>query len=52
MGDPFRDSIAAYWESVDAGTVHIGGYVWVNGAEQRWECDDDCPHPSHEGEQL
>lgn len=19
-----------------------------NDAEQVWECDDDCPHPSHE----
>ena len=28
---------------------HSGGrFVWRNEAELVWECNDDCPHPSHE----
>lgn len=29
-------------------TGHRGRFVWHNGAELLWECNDDCPHPSHE----
>lgn len=27
---------------------HLGSHVWKNGAELVWECDDACPHLSHE----
>ena len=52
MSDAIRKTIAAYWEAVEAGTVHSGGYVWINSAEQRWECDEDCPHPIHENASI
>jgi hypothetical protein len=28
--------------------VHAGGFVWRNGAEMEWECEEFCPHPSHD----
>lgn len=27
---------------------HAGGYVWRNGAEMEWECEEHCPHPDHD----
>lgn len=45
-------AIVMLWDHIEkahAGVVeHKGCFEWRNPAEQVWECDDDCPHPSHE----
>ena len=54
-------AIVALWDHIEKAHTatsgvrlmvgHEGDYVWRNSAELVWECEDDCPHPSHE-EQL
>lgn len=51
-------AIHALWQHIEEAHLpispdpHQGRYVWRNGAELAWECDDDCPHPTHEEQPM
>lgn len=47
---PIQNTVTSIPQTINLGPVHVGGYVWKNGAELLWECAENCPHPDHDAE--